>query len=396
MAVKLFIFAKHVIQYQSPIFREIQKVNEISSTVYYLDKIGVDYLLQPEFKRSIVWDNAIVSGFNYKFLRNSSRSRVKGFWSRVNLGIPHLLWKKRPDIVLLHGLDTFSCFLVILFCKILRIPLLFRGEGIDIPRSGRFFSFFKKILSAIVLKAASTVFYSCSGNLSYYLARGVPRHKLSFLPCCVDNEYFLSAANDLSKMKMHIRDQFSIPNNKIIVLFCGRFVERKQPLQLIEAIHLLPDQLKNRILCLFVGAGPLEDKITSFARTLSVDVHVAGFKNQSELPPYYAMSDIFYINSSFDSSPKALNEALCFSLPIITSDRVGTCDDLVRNPASGIVVDHNNIDELVVSLESLVVNVDARKSMGTRGMQEVVKWSPERCADILEGVVLNHVSGKNF
>src|SRR5205823_6850126 len=74
----------------------------------------------------------------------------------------------------------------------------------------------------------------------------------------VDNERFASQARELEDRRWEIRREWEIPESAICVLFCGKFIPKKRPLDLIKAAQLL---LRSRpeltIHLLFVGSGEL-------------------------------------------------------------------------------------------------------------------------------------------
>ena len=68
------------------------------------------------------------------------------------------------------------------------------------------------------------------------------------------------------------------------------------------------------------------------------DVRFLGFKNQTELPEYYSLADIFVLPSGMGETwGLVTNEAMCFSLPVIVSDMVGCSLDLVIPGENGFI-----------------------------------------------------------
>ena len=57
----------------------------------------------------------------------------------------------------------------------------------------------------------------------------------------------------------------------------------------------------------------------SLSRKLRVRVYFSGFVNQSQISHYYSMADAVVVISSYDPSPKVMNEAMNFSLPVIAT-----------------------------------------------------------------------------
>ena len=75
------------------------------------------------------------------------------------------------------------------------------------------------------------------------------------------------------------------------------------------------------------------------------NVVFAGFKNQTELPEFYTVSDLFVLPSGFGETwGLVVNEAMCFRLPVIVSDAVGCSSDLIRD--NGFIFPLGDVEKL--------------------------------------------------
>ena len=54
-------------------------------------------------------------------------------------------------------------------------------------------------------------------------------------------------------------------------------------------------------------------------------VYFVGFKSRKEIAEFYAISDVLVLPSLQETWGIVVNEALCFGIPVITSDQVGAC-----------------------------------------------------------------------
>jgi len=117
-----------------------------------------------------------------------------------------------------------------------------------------------------------------------------------------------------------------LKGNKPLVIFCGKLIPRKRPLDLAAAVRLLPFVVNT----LFVGDGSLADSVrVSLIRGAGV---VTGFVNQSDIPAYYHAADILVLPSESETWALVVNDAMaCDTLPVV-SDRAGCAPDL----ASGL------------------------------------------------------------
>jgi len=89
---------------------------------------------------------------------------------------------------------------------------------------------------------------------------------------------------------------------------------------------------------------------------------------------------MFAVISSYDASPKALNEALNFSLPVLCSDGVGTAKDLVKEGGNGSIVSCGDTNAMADFIKFLSHNEKVAKEMGENSKNIVKSWTPEKDA----------------
>ena len=118
---------------------------------------------------------------------------------------------------------------------------------------------------------------------------------------------------------------------------------------LIEALKEI--DIKKYIL-LIVGDGELLDECKLLAIKLNINCKFLGFINQTEIPKYYHLSDIFVMPSSYEPWGLAINEAMNCNCAIIASDKVGSSKDLVKN--NGFIFNYSKVEELTSSIEKLI------------------------------------------
>jgi glycosyltransferase involved in cell wall biosynthesis len=212
----------------------------------------------------------------------------------------------------------------------------------------------------------------------------VPDEKLFFCPCAVDNAFWREQAKKLKGAKESLKYKMNIPSESPVILFVGKFIPRKRPLDLLQAFEGLPSS-KLQAWLVFVGDGSLKPALTGYVQEHNLRrVAFAGFKNQSELAPFYAMADVFVLPSEHDPSPKALNEAMNFSLPVVTTDRLGTAPDLVRHGENGFVYPMGNVSALQGFLSEILESPEVCEEMGECSLEIVSEWSFE---NDIKGVV---------
>jgi glycosyltransferase involved in cell wall biosynthesis len=128
---------------------------------------------------------------------------------------------------------------------------------------------------------------------------------------------------------------------------------------------------------IFLGDGGLRRSVEDYAREKGIkNVYFPGFKNQRDIPAYYAASDIFVLPSGIGETwGLAVNEAMCFNLPIVISDLAGCGKDLVKHGENGFIFKTGNIEELAACLKKLVENAQLREKMGKRSFETIKEWN---------------------
>jgi len=221
---------------------------------------------------------------------------------------------------------------------------------------------------------AAAGLYSCSANRDYLASLGIPPDRLFFFPCAVDNEFFRRQAAAPPE-EPPLRRELGLDPGTVIVLFSGKLIPRKRPLDLLAAFNRA--RFRSPAALVFLGDGQLRAEIETGAEDSPGPVVVTGFVNQSGIGRYYREADIFVLPSEWDPSPKAVNEAMNFSLPLLLSDGVGTARDLVRPEANGFVFPAGDVGRLRELLETLAEDPDRRRRMGAESAGIVADWSYE-------------------
>jgi len=374
--VKLAIFAGNPVQYHAPIYRLLSRDNYVEPRVLYGSDIGAKRFFSNEFNSFIEWDIPILEGYRYKFFKNFAREDSRGFFSRINPGMFFDILKTRYDAVLIHGYDTVSSWFVFMAAKFAGTKVIWRGEAVKRPstRKSKIRHFIKAITLPLYFKSYDAVMYSCKANRDYLRQFNIPSENMFSIPCAVDNKFFVGEKNKLTDKRTNIREELNFKPEQFIISFCSRFTPRKKPLDLLEAVKRANN---NRIALLFIGDGPERKKMEEFVKRHGLKAVFTGFVGQRELPKYYTAADVLAIISDYDASPKALNEAMNFQLPILATDTVGTSGDLVKNGINGFVVKTGDIDMMAEKINFLADHPNLAMKMGKKSLEIISEWSIE-------------------
>lgn len=348
------IFSMHPVPYSSPFYNELYKL-EKKNIVYYLDKLGIKRQYNPYFKENTNNDNYIISNHKHKFLFNLSKKNITGFFSRVNLSaIFHTLFNKN-DYILINGYQTLTSWLVWIASYLSSKKVIFKGETINTNKN-----FLKKIIIKIFLSRVSIVLYSCKGNFNFYKFIGINKSKLLSCPSCVDYDYFEQLKSKPNKnIKTKFYKSLKTKKDEKIIIFVSKFIKRKNPLELINALSNLNFKYK----IIFAGNGPMTKIIKENCEKHYINYEITNFLDQERLSYLYSISDLYVNCSTYDASPKTLNEAVFFNVPIICPNtNIGQSNDLVIEGLNGFTYEQGNILDLSKKIQN-ALNIDRNKSL---------------------------------
>ena len=106
-----------------------------------------------------------------------------------------------------------------------------------------------------------------------------------------------------------------------------------------------------------------------------------GFKNQTELPAYYDLCDVFVLPSVYEPWGLVVNEVMNAGRAVIVSDQVGCGPDLVRNGENGFIFRAGDIGDLAEALTKVLENRERCRLLGRNSLKIMAAWGLEE--DIL-------------
>lgn len=379
---RLAVVNTHPIQYFAPLYRRIAESSEIDITVYYCSRQSVTaHAVDEGFGRPVVWDVPLLHGYRHGFLANlwGEIGAERGFFGLINPGIVLELFRGRYDALWVHGHYPFTHLLAILAAKLAGVRVFMRSEThLVLQRSG-----LKRVLRGPLMKLLYRMCDAClyigSRNRDFYRHHGVPEEKLFFVPYTVDNEFFASLVAASAPERSRLKAELGIAAGVPVILFASKLIPRKRAGDLLAAYARLRAQGIDAALVI-IGSGSEYAQLKEDARSSGIPaVHFLGFVNQSELPRYFSMADVFVLPSADEPWGLIINEAMCSGLPIVTTREVGASADLVRPGETGFVYEAGDIDTLEQCLTRLVRSPELRVRLGANGRTFMNGWSYAEC-----------------
>jgi glycosyltransferase involved in cell wall biosynthesis len=199
---------------------------------------------------------------------------------------------------------------------------------------------------------------------------GSSLNHLFHVPYSIDNEFFATQATAMRKMRDALCQSYGLSPTLPTFLFCGKLIEKKRPLQLLEAY--IAGNLQEQAQLIYVGEGILRPQIEERIRSARLrHVKLIGFLNQSQMPLAYVLGDVLCLLSEpTETWGLVVNEALVCGRPVIVATSVGCAPDLVTEQNGWVVP----LDDHAVLVQTLKLALERRVdwvAMGAAGGDRV-------------------------
>ncbi len=195
--------------------------------------------------------------------------------------------------------------------------------------------------------------------------------------CKVDavNNQSQDCALSMGILKKDAMKEKETEKNKFRILYVGKIEERRNVYFLIEVFRKLQEMYGNLELVL-VGDGEKEYK-EAFLESIGTELergeitHITKLA-QSELPAYYASSDMFLFTTNYDIFGMVLLEAMYYGLPVVSTMN-GGASMLITDDVNGYVLDEFDLEKWTEKISGLIQGADKRKQMGAAAHQTIVE-----------------------
>ena len=375
---KLAYLVSHPIQYQAPLLREISEDHEIDLTVFFCSSSSVQRHFDKGFGRDIEWDVPLLGGYKHKFLWAYRDKGDPGVFHPLNKGLSKILKEENFDALWVHGHMRFYHLLSMIKARINGLIVLNRDEAWKFSARRQPVKVFAKRLFYVLLRRVCHGWLVIgSANRDYYLCNGMQKDKIFFVPYSIDNKYFRDRALAAIPKRAKLREKLFLEPNRQVILYAAKLLTRKRPNDLIEAFSRL---LKNKQIrapyLVLVGDGNYRKTLERQVKLLDIETSVrfVGFINQSEIPGYYDLCDVFVLPSVLEPWGLVINEVMTAGRAIIASDQVGSAQDLVKQGENGFVFPAGDLVALTKSLERIITDKKLSQSMGKRSLEIIENW----------------------
>jgi glycosyltransferase involved in cell wall biosynthesis len=372
MKRRIGFLVSHPIQYYAPIFRELARRSDL--TVFFAHRQDAAGQGKAGYGVAFDWDVDLLSGYESRFLKNVARVPSTQTFAGCNTPeIAEIITEGRFDAFVVPGWSLRSYWQAVRACRRARVPVMVRGDSQLAGQRGGAVGKVKGVVFPHMLKQFDACLYVGQRNREYLQHYGVASSRLFFSPHCVDNDAF-GRASDAARGAGGGR----AGGRRRHVLFVGRLVDSKRPMDVVQAVARLTSS-GQPVDLVIAGAGELQGRMEEAARAAGLDAQFLGFVNQSRLPSVYASSDVVVLPSiAIETWGLVVNEAMACGVPAVVSDAVGCGPDLIQPGATGAVAPLGDVPALATSIASVLA---FDPSLARRALAERMEiYSPARAA----------------
>lgn len=354
--IKILFVHNTAMWYRIPFFREISKLYDVKFIFTHMD------IRRKMYGTNLPDDNEL-HGIQHVTIQTPNL---------VTIRLIKELTTSNYD-VLVDSFVSPEGWLSFTFAKLRRKPIIFWSEDWGWVRPFTIKKRFVFRLENFILSKSDALLVPGLHHKAYFVSRNVDAERIFIMP---------NVSNISSEVKPIIRKvvQSSLgkSSDKRIILYVGRLDKRKGVDILVEAFSKLKNDF-NDIMLVIVGKGECRNKLEDLARKLDCykDIQFAGYVEDSYLPAYYDLCDVFVVPSinygMADPCPLTMNEAMHFGKPVIATNAVGSAFDMIKDGKNGFIIPEKDPNALYCVLKKILLDPQIQKKMGIESRQMTEK-----------------------
>lgn len=191
----------------------------------------------------------------------------------------------------------------------------------------------------------------------------------------------------LNGVRIPSNDEF-LPDNEIdvflnsegldaetkVILFVGRLMRQKAPLDLIKAFHYMNHAKAHLVM---IGEGPLLNKCQQLINELRLNGKISMLGFREDVAKWYQASSIFVLPSLWEGLPMTLLEAMSYGACCLATDIKGN-RECITDGEDGILVMPDCPAKLATEIETLLKSRRKRQQYGQYARKKVEQQFSQR------------------
>ncbi|MBF8267678.1 MAG: colanic acid biosynthesis glycosyltransferase WcaL [Dehalococcoidia bacterium] len=277
--------------------------------------------------------------------------------------LPHERLARRKRVRLLHAHFGGSGVLALPLKRRLDVPLITTFHGYDISRR-----------SWLIEQEEAYQELFAEGDL-FLVGGGYMRRRLVELGCPEEKIEIHHLGIDTQKFGFSYRRPGD--NGKVVLLFVGRFTEKKGLPYALRAVSRVFPSHRNMEFRI-VGDGELRPQIEDLIRELGIGecVTLLGAQPSSRVAEEMAQAHIFLgpsvtaADGDSEGTPITLMEAQSSGLPVVSTHHADI-PEVVLDGESGFLVAEGDVEALAERISYLIANPQSWEAMGEAGRRHI-------------------------
>lgn len=379
---KLAILTTHPIQYYAPVFRMLAASPALNIKVFYTRGMQEE-AFDKGFGRQVKWDIPLLEGYPYLFLKNTAKDPgTHHFRGIVNPDLIEKVTVWGANALLVFGWSNHSHLKALRYFKG-KIPVYFRGDSHLLDEQRGIKQSLRRGLLKLIYRHVDYAFYVGTESKKYFLKHGLKEEQLIFAPHAIDNARFADPEDTYENEARQWRQKLGIKPEQKVILFCGKFESKKNPLLLLQLAKQLQD--RKDLIFLFVGNGHLEEQMKTEADGMQ-NTRFLDFQNQSCMPVVYRLGDVYVLPSQGPGETwgLAVNEAMACGKAVLVSNKVGCAVDLVTEGINGYIFENGSLPDLTNKLIRMLEDKQKLADMGKQSAERIQDWCFEHIVNVIE------------
>jgi len=290
------------------------------------------------------------------------------------------LQRLRLDVV--HSQSPFVLGLVALeLSRRHRIPLVATNHTLYLQYTHYVPFVPKPVISAMARKAIGWYYRSCEGVIApsrMAASQLVDLFSVSTTPVHVVPSGVPIPADISIEEKLKARRGLGVPEESLMLLYCGRLAREKNLLMLLDAFEfgVLPRFPNCKLVV--AGSGPDADDVQERVNSsplLTDSVVLPGFINRNCLDPIYATADVFVFPSKSETQGMVSGEALAVGTPCVVVNEGGAPETVTDGVDGLLAPDDPRI--FADAINRILGDPELRARMGAAGIRSAATRTPE-------------------
>lgn len=296
---------------------------------------------------------------NYSFLKSKTliiRKRFDDRYVYIPTGVEKALEQIQPDIVLAMEYNP-TILRAVHWCRKRKIPFISWTDGT--LNSEKNIGKVQRMSRSYIIKRAAAFVASSTASKETQIAYGADEKKCFISYLTVDiNKY-------LAKKERYNTKQ---------LIYVGSLIQRKGLDLLLPALAETSEDIR----LVIVGEGQEQQALKEQITELDIVDRVTfmGYVEGEKLRELYKNSDAFILPTREDCFGLVILEAMCTSLPIISSKYADGARDLVEEGVNGYIVDPEDTEGLATVIERAFAE-GKLEDMGSASYEKAQEFSFE-------------------